>query len=147
MAEERLDPVVADPHRLPGDPCQQRAVDLQGDVLASTERSADPGEGEPYPVLGDAQTCRDLLAIGVQPLGGDPHVDTAVRRRHHQRGLAAEEGLVLHAHHVGVADLDLATGVRVTVPQMDLAEDVAVGMQRIGVTAGVHDPLGIGHRR
>ena len=50
----------------------------------------------------------DLVAVLVQPLGGDPQVDPALAVGHGQPRLGAEERLVLHADLVGALDHHVA---------------------------------------
>ena len=72
-------------------------MDLHRDVLAPAERAADAGEREAHLLHRQVEARRDLVAVHVQPLGGDEQVDAAVLGRHREPGLRAEEGLVLHA--------------------------------------------------
>ena len=53
---------------------------------------------------GRPEARRDLVAVHVQPLGGDEQVHPAVLGRYGQTGLGAEEGLVLHADLVLAGD-------------------------------------------
>ncbi len=84
-------------------------MDLHRQVLAPAERAADAGQRHADLVLGQAEDGRDLLEVGVQPLGRDVEVDSAVLGRHGESGLRTEEGLVLHAE--GVLALDDEVGL------------------------------------
>ena len=97
VTEERLLAVIDDLHGPAGAQRQHARVDLHGQVLAGAERPAHPGQRQPYLLLGKPEARRDLVAVHVQPLGGDEQVHPAVLGRHRQAGLGAEEGLVLHA--------------------------------------------------
>ena len=72
---------------------------------------------------GQPEAGGDLLAVLVQPLGGDVQLDAAaVVVGHGQRRLEAEERLVLHADLVGALDHDVAGGVDVTATDALVAE-------------------------
>ena len=86
---------------------QQAGVDLEADVLPGAERAADAAEHEPHLLLRQAEAGGDLLAVLVQPLGGDVQLDAAAAVvGHRERGLEAEERLVLHADLVRALDDD-----------------------------------------
>ena len=106
-------------------------MDVEAQVLAGAERPAHAGEGEPHPLGLEAEAGSDLVAVDVQPLGGDEEVDAAVLGGHGQPGLGAEEGLVLHADLVGPLDLYLADGALVAVAEVDAPDEVAVGVDRV----------------
>ncbi len=136
MAEEGLVPGVDDLDRLAGALGQQAGVDLHREVLAAAERPADTRQGEPDLLLRQPEHRRDLLAVHVQPLGGDVEVDAAVLGRHREPGLRAEEGLVLHADLVGAADHDVRQGPHLVGhaeagDQVLLVADVAVGVRLV----------------
>ena len=76
-------------------------------VLATAERAADTGQGEPHLLGRHRQRAADLLLVDVQPLGGDEQVDATVLGRHRQPGLRPEERLVLHADLVVALDHDV----------------------------------------
>ena len=105
VTEEALRPRVVHAHRPPEPQRQQAGVDLERDVLARAERAAHAGEHEPHLLLRQVEAGRDLLAVLVQPLGGDVQLDAVpavVGDR--QRRLEPEERLVLHADLVGALD-------------------------------------------
>jgi hypothetical protein len=131
VAVERLLAGVHHLHGPPGVERQQAEVDVEAQVLAGAERPAHAGEGEPHPLGLEAEAGSDLVAVDVQPLGGDEEVDAAVLGGHGQPGLGAEEGLVLHADLVGPLDLYLADGALVAVAEVDAPDEVAVGVDRV----------------
>ena len=109
VAEEALLAAVRHTHRAAGAQRQQAGVDLQADVLASTECPADSAERQSHLLAGEVEACGDLAAVLVQPLRGDEQVDAgAAGIGHRQRGLQTEERLVLHADLVRALDDDLA---------------------------------------
>ena len=115
-------------------------MDLQATVFAPAERAADAGEGEPHLVPRQAEARGDLVAVDVQPLRRDEQLDAAVVVGHRQPGLGPEEGLVLHADLVVALDDDRRRW-RVGSPcrMRDVAEDVAVGVDRRGVGSPPRD--------
>ena len=72
-------------------------MELHGEVLAAAERAADPGEMDPHHLGRQPEARRDLVAVDVQPLGGDVDVDAALAVGDRETGLRAEEGLILDA--------------------------------------------------
>ena len=143
VAEERLLAPVHHLHRLAGVEREQAGVDLHAEVLARAERAADAAERDPHLVGRQVEAGGDLVAVDVQPLGGHEEVDAAVLGRHREPGLGAEERLVLHPDLVLAGDHDLGGRVRVAVLDVDVPQQVAGRVQRLGVE-GV---LGIGDRR
>jgi hypothetical protein len=71
-------------------------VDLHRDVLAPAERAPDTGQRQAHLLGRQVERRGDLLAVDVQPLGGDVEVDAALVVRHREARLGPEEGLVLH---------------------------------------------------
>ena len=105
-------------------------MDLHREVLAAAERAADAGQREPHLLRRQVEARGDLVAVDVQPLGGDVEVDAAVVVGHREAGLRAEERLVLHADLVLAGDDDVGGRVRVAVVDADVAQDVAGRVQR-----------------
>ena len=133
VTEEALRPRVVHAHRSPEPQRQQAGVDLERDVLAGAERPADAGQHEPHLLLGQTEAGRDLLAVLVQPLGGDVQLDAvAAVVGDRQRRLEPEERLVLHADLVGALDDDVAGDRRVAAEDPLLAQHVAVRVDRLG---------------
>ena len=95
--------------------------------------AADAGEVQPHLLEGEGQAGCHLLLVDVQPLGGDVQVDTAVLGGDREPGLGTHEGLVLHAGLVVALDDDRTGGVRVARADLLAVEDVAEGMDRLGV--------------
>ena len=156
VARERLLAVVDHLHGPARVQSEQRGVDLDREVLAAAERAADAGEVDAHLLGGEREARRNLVAIDVDPLGGDVDVDASLPVRDGEAGLGAEERLVLGAHLVDAADRDVALGVRIAVPDHHRADDVgarvlaeavaggrAVGMQRLLLRR----LLGVGDRR
>ena len=107
----------------PGAQREQAHVHLEADVLARPERAADARELEAHSLLGQTEALRDLTAVLVQPLRGDEQLDAApVAVGQRERGLEAEEGLVLHADLVGALDHDVADDALVTALDALMAE-------------------------
>jgi hypothetical protein len=126
VAVERLLPVVDHLHRTTRAQREHAGVDLHRQVLARPERAADSGQRQPYLLRGQAQARRELVAVDVEPLGGDVEVDAAVLGRHRQPRLRAEESLVLHADLVLAADHDVGRRpVRVTLADRLVPDDVS----------------------
>ena len=80
---------------------------------------------------GRSEAGGDLVAVLVQPLGGDEQLDAgAARVGQRQSRLQPEERLVLHAELVRALDDDLADERLVAADDALMADDVAVGMDR-----------------
>ena len=134
VAEEALGPAVLHPHRTAEPKREQAAVDLQADVFAGAERSAHAAEHQPHPLLGQREAGGDLLAILVQPLGGDVQLDpAAVVVGNRQRRFQPEERLVLHSDLVGALDDDVARGIGVAAADRLVAQHVAVRVDRFPI--------------
>ena len=145
VAEEALGSAVGDAHRPPEPQRQQARVDLQADVLACAERAADATEHEPDGLVGQAEAGGDLVAVLVEPLGGDVQLDTlAAGVRHGERGLEPEERLVLHADLVRALDDDVTDHALVAAHDALVTDDVPVGMDRR--MAAVDRGLGVEQR-
>ena len=130
VAEERLLAAVDHLDRTAGVERQQADVHLQAHVLAAAERPTDAAQGDRHLLGLECQAGGDLLAVGMQVLRRHPQQHAALAVRHRQRGLGAEEGLVLGADDVRLLDSDLALDLRVTLLDVDPAVQVAVGVQR-----------------
>ena len=99
-------------------------MDLHGEVLAPAEGAADAGEMDAHLLGLESEAGRDLVAIDVEPLGGDVDVDAALPVGDGQAGLGAEEGLILDAELVDALHRDGAFRVGITVADGQLAERV-----------------------
>ncbi len=128
-------------HRAAGAQRQQRQGDLEGQVLAVGGGARHAGDHQPDPVGLKAQAGGGAVAVAVRVGGGQVQLDAAVRPRHGQPGLGAERGRVLPADLVEALDDDLADGVRVPGAQRQVAEQVAVRVQR----RRREGLLGVGH--
>jgi hypothetical protein len=144
VAEEGLLARVEDLDRAAGAQGQHAGVDLHGQVLAGAEGAADPGQGDPDLLGRQVEARGELAAVDVQPLGRDIQIHPALAVGHGQSGLGAEEGLVLHAHLVLAGDHDVGREVLVAVADADVAQDVAVGVKRMG--ADDYGGLGVDQR-
>ena len=98
------------------------------------ERSSRPPNAPPTPasemphlVGRQVEAGGDLVAVDVQPLGGDEQVDAAVLGRHREAGLGPEERLVLHADLVVAAHHDVGGRPRVAVLDPHVPQQVADG--------------------
>ena len=85
VAEEGLLAGVDHLHRPAGPQRQQADVDLEADVLAGPERPAHAAQRHADLLGRQAEAGGDLVAVGVEPLGGDEQLDAAVARRDGQR--------------------------------------------------------------
>ena len=154
VADERLLAVVDDLHRALGAQREQRGMDLHREVFASAERAADTGEVDPHLLGVEPEARSHLVAVDVQPLGGDVDVDAAFAVRDRDARLGAEERLVLLADLVDAFDAHVGVRVGIAAPDDDRAHDVrarvvavpvahrrAVGMERLHLRR----PLRIGH--
>ena len=130
MAVERLLPAVAHLHRAPGAQGEHARVDLHADVLAGAERAAHSREVKTHLLRREVEAGGELLEIGMQPLGGDEKLDTAVLRRNGQSGLRAERRLVLHAGLVHPLHPDIGPRTGIAVNNGQRAHDVALRMDR-----------------
>ena len=111
-------------------------------VLAAAERPADTGQGQPH-LLGRQAECRaDLPLVDVQPLGRDVQLHAAVLGRHREPGLRTEERLVLHADLVGVHHDDVGGRRRVAGAHLQVAHEVALGVQVRALPAQLGDLRG-----
>ena len=125
---------------------EQAAVHLKADVLPSAECSPDTAQRETHLLLWKPEARGDLLAVLVQPLRRDEQLDTrAARVGQGQRRFEAEERLILHPDRVLTLDDHVAAGVRVAEDHSLVAQDVAVGVDRIVVPRD--RAFGIGERR
>ncbi len=129
-------------HRAPGAQREQRQGDLEGEVLAVGRRAGHAGDHQPDPVRLQAQAGGRAVAVPVRVGGGEVQLDAAVRARHSQARLGADRGRVLPADLVEALDDHLADRLRVAAAQRQVAEEVAVGVQR----RRVEGLLGIGQR-
>ena len=129
VAEEALLPAVLHLHRPAGAQGQQAAVHLQADVLPGAEGTADAAEHEADPLGVEPEAGGHLLAVLVQPLGGDVELHPGPARIGEGDGrLEAQEGLVLHPDLVGALDHHRPGGVGVAPHDALVAEHVAVGV-------------------
>ena len=117
-------------------------MDLDRDVLARPECTADAGEDQADLVLRESQARRDLIAIDVQPLRRDVQRDAAVAVGDREAALRTERGLVLHRDLVLALDDDLGGRSRIPVDDAYFFDDVAAPMQLRCVAAEGRDRIG-----
>ena len=104
---------------------------LQADVFAGAERSAHAAEHQPDRLRLETQTISDLLAIFVQPLGGNVQLDSPTTGvRYSERRLEPEKRLVLHSEFVGALDDHVTHQRLVAADDALVTEHVAIGMNR-----------------
>ena len=93
------------------------------------ERTADTGERQAHLFERQREARGDLVLVDVQPLRRDVQLDPgAVVIGHGEAGFGPEKGLILHSDFVEPLDDDRADRVGVAVPDADVAEEVAVGV-------------------
>ena len=130
VAEERLVTAVHHLHRTAGAQREQAHVHLQAHVLARAERAADTGELQAHRSSGSprhsAIWSRSSCSHCVEMKSSTP----AVAVGHRERRLGAHERLVLHADLVGALDDDVADDALGSALDAQVAEDVAVGVDR-----------------
>ncbi len=137
VPEERLAPGVHHLHRSPRAQREQARVDVQAHVLARTESTAHPAEGEAHEPLREPEAFGHLLTVVVQPLRRHDEVDAAVVGGDGEPGFGAHERLVLHPDLVLTLDDHKAARAGVAAPDEELAEDVPLGVERGSVDRGV----------
>ena len=99
-------------------------MDLHRQILPPAERAADPGEVQPHLVGLEPQARRDLVAVDVQPLGGDVDVHASFPVRDTEPGLGPEERLILHAELVDARHGHVPLRLGITVADDEVADDV-----------------------
>lgn len=143
VAEQRRVPVgVAEEGFLAGGGKFDRAAGAQGEqaerqlearVLAVAGRAGDTGDDDLHPVRFQTEAGGGEVAVGVRVGGGGVDLHAAVRAGHGESGLGTDRGRVLAADAVQALDDDLARDVRVAVAQRDVTDQVAVGVQGLGL--------------
>ena len=98
---------------------------LKVDVLARPECAPHAGEGHPHLLLRQAEAGSDLLAVDVQPLSVDEHVDAAAFFRQGQGAFGSERGVVLHARLVIALHPYVGLGVGIPVLDVNVTQHVA----------------------
>ena len=107
---------------------------LQADVFACAEGAAHPTEDQPHVLFVESETCRDLVPVFMQPLGGDMQFNAlATRIREGECGLKAEKRLILHADLVRALDDHVAGRCRVAVHDPLVTDHVAVRVNRVAL--------------
>ncbi len=129
VTDERLRARVGHLNRQSRPQRQHASVCLHREVLACAERAPDAGHRQPDVCRRQPKAIRELVAVDVQPLGGDVEVDAAVTIRDRKSRLWAEGRLVLHADLVLRRDHHVRVRVLVASPDLDLSRDIAVWVQ------------------
>ncbi len=146
VSEEALLTAVGHTDRAASAQRQQTGVDLQADVFASTERAAHSPERQADLLRVEIEAGGDLGSILVQPLRRDEQIDACPTRiRQRQRGLQAQERLILHSDLVRALHDHLADQSLVAPDDALMADDVAGRVD--GWMGAVDGPLGIGEGR
>jgi hypothetical protein len=145
VADERLLAAVDHLHGAAGAQCEQAGVDLHRDVLAAPEGAAHAAERQSHLLRRQAEASGHLVAVDVQPLGGDVQHDPARAVGDGEARLGPQERLVLHPDLVGARGHDVSRrGLRVAVENLDGAQQVPALVQR--GRARRHRVLGVAER-
>ena len=130
----------------------QRRVDLSGNVLLAAKAAPHQCPDDAHLLVVQAQALGHLPPVAVRDLAA--HIDgqliavvfgralllagrrahTAVSRRHRQRALRLQKGVLGHRRTVGALDHDVRRGeprLHVAVPHLDMLEQVPVGTVRV----------------
>lgn len=132
VAEEGLLARSGQFDRAAGAQGEQAERDLEARVLPVAGRSGDAGDDDLDPVGLQAEAGGGEVAVGVRVGGRRVQLHAAVGAGHRESGLGPDRGGVLTADAVQALDDDLAHRVRVAVAQRDVADQVAVGVERFG---------------
>lgn len=142
VAEERLLARGRELHRAAGPQRQQAERELEALVLAVGRGAGDAGDDDLDALRLQAEGGGGRVAVGVRVGGGEVQLHAAVRARYCQARLGADGRGVLAADAVQALDDDLPGRVRVAVVQRNVPDQVAVGVQGLGLEG----LLRVGHR-
>ncbi len=112
---------------------EQTERELEARVLAVGGGARDARDDDLDLLGGQAVAGGGPVAVGVRVGGGDVQLHSPVGARHREPGLRADGRRVLAADAVQPLDDEFAHRLRVAVPQRDVADQVAVGVQRFGL--------------
>lgn len=129
-------------HRAAGLERQQAERELEALVLAVGGGAGDAGDDDLDALGVKAVAGGGAVAVGVRVGRGEVELHAAVGARYREARLGADGGGVLAADAVEALDDDVAGRVGVAVTQRDVADQVAVGVQRLGLEG----LFGVGHR-
>lgn len=132
VAEEGLLAGGGQLDRAAGAQGEQAERKLEAGVLAVAGRAGDTRDDDLHPLRFEAEAGGGEVAVGVRVGGGGVDLHSAVGAGHGESGLGTDRGRVLAADAVQALDDDLAGDVRVPVAQRDVADQIAVGVQRFG---------------
>lgn len=132
VAEEGLLAGGGQLDRAAGAQGEQAERELEAGVLAVAGGAGHSGDDDLHPVRFEAEAGRGEVPVGVRVGGGGVDLHSAVGSGHGEAGLGADRCRVLAADAVQALDDDLADDLRIAVAQRDVADQVAVGVQRLG---------------
>lgn len=119
---------------------QQAERELDAGVLAVGGGAGDAGHHDLDLVRFQAEGGGGQITVGVRVRGGGVDLHAAIGARHREPGLGPDGRRVLAADPVEPLDHHLADGVGVAEAERDVPDQVAVGVQRLGLEG----ELGIG---
>lgn len=132
VAEEGLLAGGGQLDRAAGTQREQTERELEAGVLTVAGGAGHSGDDDLHPVRFQAEAGGGEVAVGVRVGGGGVDLHAAVGAGHGESGLGADGCRVLAADAVQALDDDLADDLGVAVAQRDVADQVAVGVQRLG---------------
>lgn len=118
-------------HRAAGPQGEQAERDLEAGVLAVAGGAGDTGDDDLHLVGVEAEAGGGQIAVGVRVGGAGVDLHAAVGSRYGESGLGADGRRVLAADAVQALDDHVAGQVGVAVAQRDVADQIAVGVQRL----------------
>ena len=152
VENQALLPAVQNLHRTARHLRGQRRVDLSGNILLAAEAAPHQRADHAHLFVIQAQALRNLPPVAVRDLAA--HIDRhlvavvfgrapllagrrahpAVTRRHRQRALRLQKGVLGHRRAVRALDDDVGRGeprLHVAVPHLDMLEQVPIGTVRV----------------
>lgn len=132
VAEEGLLAGGGQLDRAAGAQGEQPQRELESGVLTVAGGAGDAGHDDLHPVRFEAEAGGGEVAVGVRVGGGGVDLHAAVGAGYGEPGLGTDRRRVLAADAVQPLDDDIAHDLRVAVAQRDVADQVAVGVQRFG---------------
>jgi hypothetical protein len=129
VAVETLLASIGNPDGTTGAKSEEARVHLEADVLPSSERPTHATEDKANFFFWKCEAFRNLLAVLMEPLGGDVQLDSGVAWVWNCEGcFEAEECLILHADLVRAFDLNFTDDVCVSTDDPLVTEDVSIGV-------------------
>lgn len=142
VAEEGLLARDGELHRAARLQGEQSERQLEALVLAVGGGAGHAGDDDLHPFGFEAEAGGGRVPVGVRVGGGEVQLHAAVGAGHGEAGLGADRGGVGAADAVLALDDDLAGGGGVAVVQGDVPDQVAVGVQGLGLEG----EFGVDHR-